>query len=515
MRRGLLGLLLTVTITPVAFAAPPPEGVRAAEDHLRKVIAAAEPSVVAVVVSHSTQYPRLPADDRKVPGRLGGYAQPEVMRVGRWRQAVQQPDPLDLSDPLNARDYLYGSGVVLDADGLILTTYHLIEGATKIFVRTASGQGFYADIHAADARSDLAVLKPADTLPREPALTPIKFADVRTKGEKPTVAKGMWVVALGHPAAAGIADGSASSSWGILSNVGRRAAGPGREEQRNRALHHYNMLLQTDARVTVGCSGGALLNMDGELIGMTTPMAAVTGAETAGGFAIPFDRNYRRIVEVLRDGREVEYGFLGVQAEPATPGARNSTDGLMLTQVVPGTPAASAGLTHGEVVTAIDGIPVGDMDDLFLHIGAALAGTELKLTVRRGTQRRPVVVTLAKLDHPLPWIASNRPKPVYGLRVDYSSVLLVQKQNAPRGAVAPRIPPGVVVRELEPGSAAEAKFKAIDDAPNQWLITQVNGKPVATPADFYREAAGVGTRTVSLKLINPDDPSQERTLRLP
>jgi S1-C subfamily serine protease len=244
-------------------------------------------------------------------------------------------------------------------------------------------------------------------------------------------------------------------------------------------------------------------------------MAAVTGAETAGGFAIPFDRNYRRVVEVLRDGREVEYGFLGVQAEPVVPGVRNSTDGLTLTQVVAGTPAAAATLMHGDVVTAIDGIPVGEMDDLFLHIGAALAGTRLKLTVLRGGQRSEVEVTLAKLDHPLPWIASNRPKPVHGLRVDYSSILMIQKQNDPRGRVAPRVPPGVVVRELEPGSPAEAKFKAIDDAPNQWLITRVNGQPVPTPADFYREAAKSRTGSVSLRLVNPDDPSQERDLRLP
>lgn len=512
MRRGLLRLLPMTVAASLAIAAAPPEGIRATQEHLQKVIAAAEPSVVAVVVSHSNRYPPLPADDRKT-GRLGGYTRQVAPAVGRWRLIDQTPDPLDLSDPLNARDYQYGSGVVLDTDGLVLTNFHLIEGATKVYVRTKSGRGFYADIHAADARSDLAVLKPADGLPRGARLTPTRFADVSTGGEKPTVVKGMWVVSLGHPAAAGIADGSASSSWGILSNVGRRAAGPGREDQRGRALHHYNVLLQTDARVTLGCSGGALLNMDGELIGMTTPMAAVTGAETAGGFAIPFDRNYRRIVEVLRAGREVEYGFLGVQAEPVTPEDDSGRDGLRLLSVVPGTPAASAGLVPNDIVLAIDGIPVGDQDDLFLHIGAALAGTELKLAVRRGAQPLPVDVTLAKLDHPLPGIASNRPKPVHGLRVDYGSVLLVQKQNAPRGAVAPRIPQGVAVRELEPGSPAEAKFKAINDAPNQWLITRVNNKPVSTPTDFYREA--VRLPTVSLRLVNPDDPSQERDLRLP
>ena len=518
MRRGLLGLTLVPLVASLTVAALPPDGVRATQEHLQKVIAAAEPSIVAAVVSHSTRYPPLPADEQKLPGRLGGYVRRVAPQVGRWRPIDQTPDPLDLSDPLNARDYQYGSGIVLDADGLVLTNFHLIEGATKVYVRTGTGRGFYADIHAADARSDLAVLKPVDGLGRGAALTPVKFADVRTGGEKPTVAKGMFVVALGHPAAAGLADGSASSSWGILSNIGRRTAGPGREDQRSRALHHYNMLLQTDARVTLGCSGGALLNMDGELIGLTTPMAAVTGSETAGGFAIPFDRNYRRIVDALKAGREVEYGFLGVQAEPVLPESvdgGHDRGGLRLTAVVPGTPAFTANLMPMDIVIAIDGLPVGEPDDLFLHIGAALAGTKLKLTVRRGSQTTPVEVTLAKLDHPLPWIASSRPKPVHGLRVDYSSVLLVQKQNAPRGAVAPRVPPGVVVRELEPGSPAEKKFKAINDAPNQWLITHVNNKPVPTPADFYREAASSPTGSVSVRLVNPDDPSQERDVRLP
>jgi serine protease Do len=517
MRRGLLGPLLLLAALPSAGAAPP-DGVRATEEHLRKVIATARPSVVAVLVSHSTKYPPLPADERKQPGRLGAYTRQAPLPVGRWRPFVQQPDPLDLSDPENARDYQYGSGVVLDSDGLVLTNYHLIEGATKIYVRTSTGRGFYADIHAADARSDLAVLKPAEPLPRGLSPDPIKFADVRVRGPKPTVAEGMFVVTLGHPAATGVADGKASASWGILSNVGRRAAGPGQEDQRNRSLHHYSMLLQTDARITLGCSGGALLNMDGELVGLTTPMAAVTGAETAGGFAIPFDRNYRRIVEVLKAGREVEYGFLGVQAVPEASPADADSDraGLRLSAVVRGTPAAAANLSAGDVVTAIDGIPVGEADDLFMHIGAALAGTKLKLTVRRnGRQRDDVEVTLAKLDHPLPWIASNRPKPVFGLRVDYLSVLLVQKQNAPRGAAVPRIPPGVVVRELEPGSPAETKFKAIDNAPNQWIITRVNGKAVGTPAEFYRAAGATPTGPVTLLLVNPDNPSQERTVRLP
>ena len=204
MRRGLFALLLAAAAAPPCTAAPP-ENVLATEEHLRKVIKAAKPSVVAVIVSHSDRYPNLPAAERKIPGRLGSYTRAEPFPMRRWPPRVTTPDPLDLSDPQTARNYLYGSGVVLDTTGQILTAYHLIQGATKVYVRTANGRGYYADIHAADARSDLAVLKPAEELPRGLLLSPIEFATVRTSGEKPTVAEGMFVVALGHPPSAATA----------------------------------------------------------------------------------------------------------------------------------------------------------------------------------------------------------------------------------------------------------------------------------------------------------------------
>jgi serine protease Do len=519
MRRGPLATaLLAIAVLPAAADDPVRDKVKAVEDQIRRAIDTAEPSIVAVVVSHSTKYPPLPADERTQPGRLGTYPRATDF-LAHGRPQPRDYDPrLDLSDPLNTPDHSYGSGVVIDPDGLILTTFHLIEGATKVYVRTASGKGSYADIHAADARSDLAVLRLIDP---PPGLKAIRFADVRTgpgpKGETPTVDRGMWVLTLGHPVASGVSDGSPSASWGILSGVRRRAAGPGREDQRSRALHHYSMLLQTDARITLGCSGAALLNLDGELIGLTTPMAAVTGAETAGGFAIPVDQNYRRIIDVLRAGREVEYGFLGVSVNTLS-AAR--ADGLPLEYVIPGTPAHSVGLVGSDlagvpdVITAIDGQPVREQDDLFLYIGAALAGTKVRLSVLRDRQIRQVDVVLAKQQHDLPWIATNLPRPVHGLRVDYSSILLT-KHAAPRAFPPPRVPAGVMIREIVPGSPAEARFKEIDNATSQWLITHVNGKPVTTPAEFYRAAAGQASVTLRLFSLVPGSADTDRQVRLP
>lgn len=498
----LRGLLVSLLLPAVAAADDAP--VRALERQMRAVIDRAEPSVVAVVVSHA----RYPDSGRAAPGRLGRYA--AVQPPTRPFAAAPPPDRLDLSNPENVGDHLFGSGVVLE-DGLVLTNYHLIDGATKVYVRGASGRGSYADVHAADARSDLAVLKLLDAVSD---LKPVRFAPVRIapgpNGEKPTVARGDFVIALGHPQAAGAADGVPSASWGILSNVRRRVPGPGTETLRTKALHQYGALFQTDARITLGCSGGALLNLDGELVGLSTPTAAVAGADTAGGFAIPMDPNYRRIVEALRAGREVEYGFLGVSVIPEPPGRLDG--GLKLNQVTPNTPASLAGLRERDSLLAIDGNPVLDQDDLFLYIGAALAGTRVELTVARfGGRTEKVRVVLAKNPHALPWLASVRPPAVHGLRVDYTSVLLLPNANNRGGA--PVLPLGVLVRDLDPGSPADAKFKKLGDGRGQWIITHVDGKPVTTPPEFYKTTGG--RASVTLKVTDPMGQSSDQDITLP
>src|SRR5579885_3586798 len=222
MRRGHLVWLLLLAAVPAAPAGDRPgrENVKAAEEYVKRLIEDAKPSVVAVVVSHSDKYPPLPPAERSVPGRLGRYVLPQPLPGLRFA-APTEPNKLDLSDPQNIPDNQYGSGVVLDdADGLILTAYHLIEGATKIYVRTSAGKGSYADIHAADARSDLAVLKLLD---RPAGLKAVRIADVRLgpgpNGEKPTVAEGTSVISLGYPLGVGVAEGPPSASRGIVGGV--------------------------------------------------------------------------------------------------------------------------------------------------------------------------------------------------------------------------------------------------------------------------------------------------------
>jgi serine protease Do len=474
MCRRLPGLLLALALLAPARPAPADErsalrDAAALDEAFQQAIAKAEPSIACVLVSRGDERPPenvdrpAPADaPRFPPFRPGGRGDPRR--------------PFNLADPGNVPES-YGSGVVIDAGGLILTNYHVVQDATEIFVRLPGEKGSQADIYAADPRSDLAVLRVRDEkiLP----LAPLAFGD----GGK--VRKGQLVLTLAHPFAAGFRDGSPSASWGIVSNLRRRAPNNPREstsESRQREpLHNYGTLIQTDARLNLGCSGGALLNLKGELIGLTTALAAVQGSETPGGYAVPINAAFRRIIDKLAKGEEVEYGFLGVTPEPSARG------GVAISSVSQGSPAAEAGLNPGDVILSVNGMPVREPDDLFLAIGLVLAGHKATLEVRSG---RDVVQRTAVLDKfyvPGKVIATNRPPSVRGLRVDYLSVLNGMQPTpfprmrfaAPRPAVR-----GVLIREVLPDSPA-ARTQPMPLKVGE-IITHVNGKPVTTPAAFYQ-----------------------------
>jgi serine protease Do len=488
-------MLLLLTLAAV----DPPDPARALEARIVQATAAAEPGVALVVVSHRPYPTQAPADK---PWLLGGFDR----FTGRGPRFGRAYDPRDLADPQAAADNTFGSGLVLTNEGLILTAYHLIDGATKVYVRPATGGGSYADVHAADARSDLAVLKLTDPPPN---LQAVKLANARTRpgprGEPATVRRGQFVIALGHPLAAGAADASPSVAWGILSNLRRRlaSAAPG-TDNRTRPLAGYPTLLQTDARATLGCSGGGLFDLDGEAIGLTTAAAGVVGAETAGGYAVPFDVNTRRAVEALAAGREVEYGFLGVTLSPFD---RGFGGGVVVSGVTPGMPADRAGLRANDRIIAIDGQPVDASDDLFLHVGSALAGSSVSVGYARGPRRMPdATAVLAKHSHGLPWVASRKRPAPFGLRPDWASVLVVDRGGGPGG------PAGVLVKELEPGSPAEQKLKPLGVEPGRWLVTFANGQPVPTP-DAFLEAAD--RPAVRLQLVNPADPGPPVEVTLP
>jgi serine protease Do len=465
------------------------------QDAMEQLIEKAEPSIACILVSRSDHYGRYgAAPSADMPGKLGKFdARQLTLQSGPMSEEDEkrrkQLLALDLSHP-DHQPEAYGSGVVLDASGLILTNAHVIRGATKIYVRLPGNRGSYADIHASDPRSDLAVLKLIDPVPN---LKPLKFGD----GGK--IRKGQFVLSIANPFAAGFRDGSPSASLGIVSNLRRRAPGPTNEADRSKVtLHHYGTLIQTDTRLTLGCSGGALLNLDGELIGLTTAQAALVGSETPGGFAVPFDDGLKRIVEVLRQGEEVEYGFLGVSMDRGSKGVR-------IDRIVEGSPAQKAGLRPFEYLVSIAGRPVRENDDLFLYIGTQLAGQTVTIEtapMADGGPRRTVPVKLAKFLSPGPIIASKKPPARAGLRVDYTSLLA--QPTLPFGFHG--IPEGVLIREVIPNSAAERAQLQVDK-----VISKVGTIPVQTPSEFYQAMADAKAPVV-LTLRGSDGREERVTL---
>jgi S1-C subfamily serine protease len=231
------------------------------------------------------------------------------------------------------------------------------------------------------------------------------------------------------------------------------------------------------------------------MIGLTTALAAVQGGETPGGFAVPLDAAMQRIIGQLRQGKEVEYGFLGVELDP------NFRPGTQIKNVTEGSPAWRAGLRRGHVILKVNDEPVRDHDDLFLLVGTLLAGSEARLEVDMGQRVQTVTVTLAKFYVPTEkMIASNRPPAARGLRVDYTSVLV---QRMPP---APRVYAGVTVREVLSGSPADKARLQADK-----VITKVNNNAVNSPADFYREMQSL-TGPVQLTVLTPEGGEKQVTV---
>jgi S1-C subfamily serine protease len=469
------------------------EGAAKLQQAVQKTISDAEPAIACVLVSRSENYERFgqgPAADD--PGKLGGFSPEAALKhVNAKRPQPEEQErlaeeiaKLNLANPNNVPES-YGSGVVIDEAGLVLTNYHVIRGATKLYVRLPGRRGSYADVHAADPRSDLAVLR---------LLSPPAGLKALPFGDGGAARRGQFVVALANPFAAGFRDGQPSASFGVVSNLRRRApAVPKKEEDLNKTLHHYGTLLQTDVRLNLGCSGGALLNLKGELIGLTTALAAISGRDTPGGFAIPLDAGMRRIIDVLKKGEEVEYGFLGVGPETRPePG-----DGVTVQSIRLGSPAEKAGLHVRDTILAVSGVPVREADELFLALGTYLAGSQVTLDVRsdKASQVKKVQVTLAKFYVPGVKIASAKRPDFRGLRVDYTSVLAQQRQSVLGDY---RIPNGVLVTEvLSPSSAAAAFLK-----PGE-VITHVNNQAVNSPAAFFQAVRGL-RGDVDLTLLQPN-----------
>ncbi|HEV7222436.1 MAG TPA: trypsin-like peptidase domain-containing protein, partial [Pirellulales bacterium] len=444
--------------------------VSAMERVLGRAIARAEKSVVSIArKNRSSEY--APRD-----------SQPDLLRPFSRHAGLVPTDPRDPDFVPNE----FATGVVIDASGLVLTNSHVVDVHSDHFVTTVDRKVFEMKIKAADPRSDLAVLELKQPRQRgEHDFAPIAFGDASQ------LKKGQIVVALGNPYAIA-RDGQVSGSWGIISNLSRKAGSPPPRDQdgvvsdNTKMLHHFGTLIQTDAKLNLGTSGGALLNLRGEMIGLTTSLAAAAGYEQPAGYAIPVDETFRRVVETLKKGEEVEYGLLGIR--PLSLDQNEVLKGLhgsKVEMVQRGDPAARYGIEIGDIVTHVDGQPIYDADGLRLHVGKLPPSATATLTILRGGQTLQKRVVLSKYPLGLPQVVTNRPPAWRGLHVDYSTVtrtthLEIPDFSDPLGA------DGACVSAREVDTESPAWQAGLRPGTR---ISHVGPTPVETPEDFRRAVA--------------------------
>jgi serine protease Do len=484
-----VALFLCGSLAAPLRAQEPPSGIEAAvavEKVLVDVIARSEKSVVAIARVRKER-----------PGETF-QAEPRPDPFGRRPAPLVSPQPGDPDFMPNE----YGTGVVVDRRGLVLTAYHMLGEDSDYYVTTADRAVYKASIKAADPRSDLAVLviEGAGNSPPVANFLPI------TLGSADEMKKGQIVITLGNPYAIA-RDGQVSAGWGIVSNLGRKApAAPTESDPSGRpTLHHYGTLIQTDAKLNLGASGGPLLNLKGEMVGLTVALPVATGYEAAAGYAYPVDATFRRVLETLKQGREVEYGFLGVlPGNLPAPVSSGEPRGVRVSQVIPGTPAARSGLRVNDVVTAVNDAPVYDSDGFYLNVGHLPAAATTHLDYVRNGRKATVEATLAKYPVRGPKIVSERPPAWRGLRVDYTTVL-VDALGRPLGGMA-FVDDAVAVTEVLDGSPAwQAGLR------RGMLISQVDRTAVRSPKAFAA-AVAVKIGPVQLSVLG-DEKNPHRTVQ--
>lgn len=453
-------------------------------------------------------------------------AERSVVAIARIKQnqapgARAALDPLGIGTPIpiqslpNDPDFIpafYGSGVIISQDGFIVTCAHVLDDPRQhdyyvwLDKRTYSAKVVAkpAKVFASDPFSDLAVLKiDAENL------TPIQF------GNTDEIRKGKFVLALGNPEATA-RDGLASVSWGIISNLSRVAPSePSADPVPNKeTVHQYGTLIQTDAKLNFGTSGGALLNLKGEMIGLTTALAAQTGYEQSAGFAIPTDKLFQRVIRTLQSGKLPEYGFLGIQPEDLLPlDVNRGLRGARVSVVIPGLPGDKAGLRSDDVIIQVADKPIHNRNDLFRELSLVAAGEEIPLLVHRyqpGTRtprllRLPAQLSKKFVATQRPAFALNAPPKWRGMDVEYATAVISEQTRG--GLLSGRSNgPTVAVLAVEPGTPAwNAGIRP------GYGIREVNQQSVETP-DQFRELVGELSGPVSITVIRAGARTQVLTI---
>jgi serine protease Do len=430
------------------------------------IVAKVTPAVVTIRTERAaspqmTQLPQFP----------DGFPFPELFgqRAPRGRQ---MPAPMQRG---------LGSGVIVTADGYILTNHHVVEGAGKIQVELSDRRVLEAKVIGNDPPSDLAVIKvEGANLP----VVPI--------GDSNGMRVGDIVLAVGNPLGVG-----QTVTMGIVSAKGR-ATGLGNGS--------YEDFLQTDAPINQGNSGGALVTAHGELIGINSQILTPSGGNIGIGFAIPATMVRHVVNEIVEHG-EVRRGKIGVTIQPVTADIARSlglgeVKGALVNSVEPNGPAARAGLKAGDVIVRFDGRELDNGNDLRNHVAATAPGTKATITVVRDGRSEDRTVEVAPLSTEARRAerGAGEPADAVGLTVQPLTPQLAAEVNVPRDTA------GLLVTGIDPnGRAADAGLRRGD------VITQVDGRPVRSAAELRERVSSSGDKP-ALVLVQRGEQSFFATL---
>ena len=363
-----------------------------------------------------------------------------------------------------------GSGVIYSKDGLVLTNNHVIEGADEITVQTSDGTDYDAEVVGTDEKSDVAVLRLKGT-PKD--LVPIRV------GDSTNLRVGDVVLAIGNPFGF-----SQTVTMGIVSAKGRSETG----------IVDYADFIQTDAAINPGNSGGALVNMQGELVGINTAIISRSGGYQGIGFAIPSNMASQIAKSLLEHGRVVR-GWLGIgiqDVDPDLAGALSlpTADGVLVSDVEPASPADKGGLQRGDVILTVDGKKTNSSTQLRNLIAEAGANKKVELAILRGGKPQSLSMTLGELKTDKPEAAKGepsgaRPESLQGLQVEPLTPNLRARLELPS-----TIKQGVVITGVAPGSVAQSAGLAPGD-----VVLELNKQPVGSVQelrDAYKKPSPKG-----------------------
>ncbi|HEX8921754.1 MAG TPA: DegQ family serine endoprotease [Pyrinomonadaceae bacterium] len=378
--------------------------------------------------------------------------------------------------PREQRATALGSGVIVSADGYILTNHHVVDGAVQIKVDLNDNRTLDAKVIGTDPPSDLAVLKvEASNLP------------VLQLGNSDNVRVGDVVLAIGNPLNVG-----QTVTMGIISAKGR---------QTGLSSGSFEDFLQTDAPINQGNSGGALVNTNGELVGINSQILSGTGGSIGIGFAIPSNMARSVMDQLIKTGK-VRRGQLGIVVQKVTTDLAASLGmqearGVIISQVQPDSAAERAGLKRGDVITALNGTAINDPNPFRNQVASAQPGTEITLTVVRQGKEQQVKATLGEFTPEKTASlngedggANNTETGKLGISVEPLTPELAAQLQLKSGTQ------GVVVAGVDPsGPAADAGIQQGD------VIEQVNQQAVQSAADVKAALARTGARP-ALLLVN-------------